>query len=94
MWLAATNKCLAQNSKSGTGVRATNERPAARRYRDKAREKAINVASVTKRKQDWVLLTMRGGVEHTVIGTVESVMEKLNKAETVTLLSQAMGEDK
>jgi hypothetical protein len=52
MWLAATNKCLAQSNKFRTGVPATNERPAARRYRDKAREKAINpaeVASVVKR---------------------------------------------
>jgi hypothetical protein len=38
--MAATIKCLAQTNKFRTGVPATNERPAARRYRDKAREKA------------------------------------------------------
>jgi hypothetical protein len=65
------------------------------------REKTVavnpaEVASVDKlpRSNDWALITMRDKREYAVIGTVESVMEKLNKVEYLQLLNQPVGEDK
>ena len=44
----------------------------------------VDVMSVEKsrRSNDWVVVTLRGGAEHIVVGTVEVVMEKLNFYET------------
>jgi hypothetical protein len=54
------------------------------------------VASVEKRARsnEWALIKMRDGSEHTVVGTVEYVTEKLNQVEYLQMLKQPMGEDK
>jgi hypothetical protein len=44
---------------------------------------AVNPADVmsvekSRRSNDWAVITLRGGAEHTVIGTVEAVMAALD----------------
>jgi uncharacterized protein YgiM (DUF1202 family) len=61
---------------------------------------AVNPAEVmsvekSRRSNDWALITVRGGKEYLVVGTVEAVMEKLNSVEYVEILKHAtMGKDK